>query len=190
MRASGACDIDHDGVDFCAATFGATPVYGHEDPADIEIDAPYELIWCGSLFTHLPPERWDGFLACSSARSRPGACVVFTTHGRRIAERIRDPETGRVYLNPIDHDAAAERLRAGGGRVRANTRTRPSTARRPSLPRDLRDLAGAPSVVCAMVERRPQLQLVGFTEGRFNGQDLVSAVRRPAGGRSGESNAR
>jgi hypothetical protein len=35
-----------------------------------------------------------------------------------------------------------------------------------------------------MLERRPQLQLVGFAEGRFNGQDVVSVVR------CGESNAR
>src|SRR6185436_1772186 len=52
----GACDIDRDGVDFCAATFGASPVYGREDPAEVEIDDPYDLIWSGSLFTHLPPE--------------------------------------------------------------------------------------------------------------------------------------
>ena len=90
----GAGDIDHDGVDFCAATFGATPVYGREDPADVEIDAPYELIWCGSLFTHLPPERWEGFLALFERALAPGGLLVFTTHGRRIAERIRDPETG------------------------------------------------------------------------------------------------
>ena len=114
----GAGDIDHDGVDFCAATFGATPVYGHEDPADIEIDAPYELIWCGSLFTHLPPERWEGFLALFERALVPEGLLVFTTHGRRIADRIRDPETGRQYLKePARPRAGAERVRAGGARV-------------------------------------------------------------------------
>ena len=28
-----ACDLDRDAVDFCARTFGATPVYSHTDPA-------------------------------------------------------------------------------------------------------------------------------------------------------------
>ena len=111
----GAGDIDHDGVDFCAATFGATPVYGHEDPADIEIDSPYELIWCGSLFTHLPPERWEGFLALFERALAPEGLLVFTTHGRRIAERIRDPETGRrIPEGARAPRAGAERVRAGG----------------------------------------------------------------------------
>src|SRR4051812_24162879 len=32
-----ACDIDRDGVDFCARTFGATPIYSRDDPAEIPL---------------------------------------------------------------------------------------------------------------------------------------------------------
>ena len=89
----GAGDIDHDGVDFCAATFGATPVYGREDPADVEIDDPVraDLV---RIAVHAPARRSAGRASwpCSSARSRPEGLLVFTTHGRRIAERMRDPE--------------------------------------------------------------------------------------------------
>jgi SAM-dependent methyltransferase len=180
----GAGDIDHDGVDFCAATFGATPVYGHEHPADIEIDAPYELIWCGSLFTHLPPERWDGFLALFERALAPEGLLVFTTHGRRIAERIRDPETARVYLKePAQREqvlSAYEREGVGYCDYTFSDEYREAL----SLPRNYGISLVRPSVVCEMVERRPQLRLVGFTEGRFNGQDLASVVL------SGESNAR
>jgi hypothetical protein len=176
----GAGDIDHDGVDF----FGATPVYGHEDPADIQIDAPYELIWCGSLFTHLPPERWDGFLALFERGLAPEGLLVFTTHGRRIAERIRDPETGRGYLKePAQREqvlSAYEQEGVGYCDYTFSDEYRESL----SLPRSYGISLVRPSVVCEMVERRPQLQLVGFTEGRFNGQDVASVVR------SGESNAR
>ena len=180
----GAGDIDHDGVEFCAATFGATPVYGREDPADVEIDAPYELIWCGSLFTHLPPERWEGFLALFERALVPGGLLVFTTHGRRIAERIRDPETGGQYLKePADRDTCwATTSRTAWGT--ATTRSRTSTASRSRC----RAATGSRSCArrsCARCSSAgPQLELVGFTEGRFNGQDVVSVVR------SGESNAR
>jgi len=178
----GAGDIDHDGVDFCAATFGATPVYGHEDPADIEIDAPYELIWCGSLFTHLPPERWEGFLALFERALTPEGLLVFTTHGRRIAQRLRDPERRRVY-NPIDHDALlTEYEREGIGY--AEYAHAPEYREKLSLPSAYGISLARPSVVCALLERRSGLELAGFTEGRFNGQDVVSAVR------CGESNAR
>jgi SAM-dependent methyltransferase len=180
----GACDIDHDGVDFCAATFGATPVYGHEDPADIEIDAPYELIWCGSLFTHLPPERWDGFLALFERALAHEGLLVFTTHGRRIAELIRDPETGRQYLKePAQREQVLngyEQQGLGYSDYTFSDEYREAL----SLPRNYGISLVRPSVVCALVELRPQLRLVGFTEGRFNGQDVVSVAR------SGESNAR
>jgi SAM-dependent methyltransferase len=180
----GAGDIDRDGVDFCAATFGATPVYGREDPADIEIDAPYELIWCGSLFTHLPPERWEGFLALFERALVPEGLLVFTTHGRRIADRMRDAETGGQYLKEPAHReqvlSAYEQEGLGYRDYTFSDEYRESLA----LPRSYGISLVRPSVVCAMVERRPQLQLVGFTEGRFNGQDVMSVVR------SGESNAR
>ena len=43
-----ACDILTDAVDFCAETFGATPLYGKERPGEIELLEQYDLIWCGS----------------------------------------------------------------------------------------------------------------------------------------------
>jgi SAM-dependent methyltransferase len=47
-----ACDLDRDAVDFCAAQFNATPVYSHEDIRRVSLDQCFDLIWCGSLFTH------------------------------------------------------------------------------------------------------------------------------------------
>ena len=173
----GACDIDHDGVDFCAATFGAEPVYGHEDPDDIEIPAPYELIWCGSLFTHLPPERWEGFLDLFERALAPGGLVVFTTHGRQIAERLRDPERRRVY-NPIDHDALLAAYERDGIGY-AEYQHAPEYRERLSLPSAYGISLASPSEVVALVARRPALRLVGYTEGRFNDQDVVTAVREP-----------
>lgn len=173
----GACDIDHDGVDFCAATFGATPVYGHEEPEAIEIDAPYELIWCGSLFTHLPPARWEGFLDLFERALAPGGLLVLTTHGRQIAARLRDPERRRVY-SPIDHDALlADYERDGIGY--AEYAHDPEYRARLSLPSAYGISLVTPAVLCGMLARRPQLRLVGFTEGRFNDQDVVSVVRSP-----------
>jgi hypothetical protein len=173
----GACDIDHDGVDFCAATFGATPVYGREDPGDIEVDAPYELIWCGSLFTHLPPERWGGFLDLFERALAPEGLVVLTTHGRRIAERIRDPETGRGYLKQPEQREQVLDAYEGEGVGYCDYTFSDEYRESLSLPRSYGISLVRPSVVCAMVERRPRLRLVGFTEGRFNGQDVVSVVR-------------
>jgi SAM-dependent methyltransferase len=185
----GACDVDHDGVDFCAATFGANPIYGRDDPAEVEIDAPYDLIWSGSLFTHLPPDQWEGFLALFERALNPGGLVVFTTHGRRVAELMHDPERRRVY-NPIDQEALLRDYERNGSAY-AEYEHDPEHRESRSLPPTYGISLTRPSAVCEILERRPNLRLVGFAEARFNGQDAVSAVRLPETSQGGpESNAR
>ena len=171
--ALGACDIDHDGVDFCAATFGAEPVYGREDPADVEIGQPYDLIWSGSLFTHLPPHQWASFLDLFERALAPGGLLTFTTHGRQIAERMHDPERRRIY-QPIDHEALLRQFeREGSGYVEYQF----GAERREqlSLPSTYGISLARPSAVCAVLERRPGLRMVCYSEGGFNGQDLIGA---------------
>lgn len=79
-----ACDLLRDGVDFCAATFGAIPVYSEDDPARIPVEREaFDLIWVGSLFTHFDAGLWSKFLGAFRSFLRPGGLVVFTTHGRK-----------------------------------------------------------------------------------------------------------
>ena len=85
-----ACDLLRDGVDFCADTFGATPVYSEVDPDDIPIDRAFDLIWVGSLFTHLDPERWPRFLQFFADHLSPRGTLVFTTGPLLPAQRLRD----------------------------------------------------------------------------------------------------
>ncbi|BBK29543.1 hypothetical protein STHU_01770 [Allostella humosa] len=78
-----ACDIDRDGVDFCARTFGARPVYGDADPDRIDLgDARFDLIYCGSLLTHLDQDLFRRFLRMMSRHLARDGLLVFTTHGR------------------------------------------------------------------------------------------------------------
>lgn len=81
-----ACDLDKDGVDFCAQTFDASPVYGSDNLEEVELGT-YDLIWCGSLFTHLDAPRWGEFLAFF--RAHLDGMLVFTTLGPYMAELAR-----------------------------------------------------------------------------------------------------
>lgn len=85
-----ACDIDRDGVDFCAATFGATGVYSSNRLAEVELGGDFDVIWVGSLFTHLDDERWGEFLEFLTARLAPNGLLVFTTHGSWYAQGLRE----------------------------------------------------------------------------------------------------
>jgi SAM-dependent methyltransferase len=77
-----ACDLDKDGVDFCARMFKAQPIYSHEDLTQVKFPTTYDLIWVGSLFTHtskIVTERWLNHL---SNYLSPEGIVVATFHGR------------------------------------------------------------------------------------------------------------
>ena len=78
-----ASDLDRDGVDFCAQEFHAEPLYAGADILEVKTSRSFDLMWCGSLFTHLESDRWASFLEFFAEHLRPGGVLVFTTHGRR-----------------------------------------------------------------------------------------------------------
>ena len=86
-----ACDLNRAGVDFCAATFEAVPVYGSKDPAEVQLgDQVFDLIWVGSFFTHLAPHRWTEFLRLFASHLAPDrGRLLFTTGGPAVVERTR-----------------------------------------------------------------------------------------------------
>jgi SAM-dependent methyltransferase len=89
-----ACDIETDAIEFCARVFDATPIQGRVDPSTIELAGPYDLIWCGSLLTHVDSDRWPGFLRLFESALKPDGVAVFTVHGRKV---IRNFQGGATY---------------------------------------------------------------------------------------------
>lgn len=83
-----ACDLDRDGVDFCARTFGATPVYSVTDLDTLSFDAPFDLIWCGSLITHLDADRTRALFRLFARHLAPGGLLLFSAHGDFVARRL------------------------------------------------------------------------------------------------------
>jgi hypothetical protein len=57
-------------------------VYSDARPERVRIDDRFDLIWCGSLLTHLGAESWRGFLDLFLTLLQPEGLLVFTTHGR------------------------------------------------------------------------------------------------------------
>ena len=86
-----ACDLLRDGIDFCSATFGAMGQYSCDEPEAIPLEPEgFELIWVGSLFTHLDAPLWGRFLTALRKALCPGSLLVFSTHGRDAYQRIVD----------------------------------------------------------------------------------------------------
>jgi SAM-dependent methyltransferase len=83
-----ACDLERDGVDFCAREFRATPVYSQPDLRALPFQARFDLIWVGSLVTHLNQERWLRTLDCLVKWTRECGVIVFSTQGRTVSSLL------------------------------------------------------------------------------------------------------
>jgi hypothetical protein len=107
-----ACDINRDGVEFCADRFDARPVFSKLHGEDVDLDDQFDLIWCGSLLTHLDKDRWHGFLALFEKTLALDGLLVFTTFGGEAARRLREgeddyrltPELAQNLVSDFDHD--------------------------------------------------------------------------------------
>jgi CBS domain-containing protein/SAM-dependent methyltransferase len=110
-----ACDVDPDAVEFCARLFGATPFVSSEDPSDVEIEGTYDLIWCGSLLTHVDEDRWLPFLELWRDLLGESGVAVFSVHGPHSVDLLRDgrmpwaisPQQREQLLAGYDEDGFA-----------------------------------------------------------------------------------
>lgn len=157
-----ACDLREEYVRFCSRAFGATPVVATEDPSETELDGPFDLIWSGSLLTHIDRDGWRGFLELFDSVLSPGGVVVFTTRGRYIAAQMRRGENllnlteGQAVKVLRDYDATGfgyEPTRFDG------------------------DCLSSPAWVCTQLDQVPSLELLLFMEHAWGPQDVVACTK-------------
>ncbi|HTI00103.1 MAG TPA: class I SAM-dependent methyltransferase [Acidisoma sp.] len=96
-------DIETDGADFCAAEFGGQALHSQADLTRVDFGGQYDLIWIGSLFTHVDASRaavWTRHLCRSLA---PRGVLIATLHGnwsrevqRSYGAMIGDGEWQRI----------------------------------------------------------------------------------------------
>ncbi|WP_165070773.1 class I SAM-dependent methyltransferase [Paludisphaera rhizosphaerae] len=85
-----ASDLEREGVEFCAATFDAIPLHSNDDPSKLPLPVDhFDLIWVGSLFTHVDAPKWDLFLESFRRALRPRGVLVFTTHGNKACKNMK-----------------------------------------------------------------------------------------------------
>jgi len=77
----GGCDLYQSHVDFCARQFGVNPIVSRENFDELDV-GQWDLIFCGSLLTHLPAELFWKAVRFMARSLSPNGIVVFTTEGR------------------------------------------------------------------------------------------------------------
>jgi SAM-dependent methyltransferase len=162
-----AADVRPDGVDFCARAFGATPVYSGHDPADLDLGGPFDLIWCGSVFTHFSAAHWGAFLPFFGSLLAPEGLLVFTTQGRVVIREFQ--EQGALFgLSAEETDQLLASYEESGFGFVPYENLRPQGV-----------TVSSPSWVLAQIERLETLRLVSFNEGVWAGQDVVACAHSP-----------
>ena len=103
-----AADVDSGGVNFCAKTFGAVPMYFNTEFSRLVFKTKFDLIWVGSVFTHLRSERWMSLLEVFRSILTEDGLLVFSTHGSDTERRLRE---GQCQWCGLEAERVAKILR-------------------------------------------------------------------------------
>jgi SAM-dependent methyltransferase len=85
-----AADIDTEMLDFCKKLFSANPILSATDFERLSMPDKFDLIWCGSLLTHLDEEATTNLLRFFYNHLNRGGICVFTTHGQFSVESLQN----------------------------------------------------------------------------------------------------
>lgn len=83
-----ACELATGPVQFCVRMFGAEPAYSSLNLDEVSLGKQFDLIWCGSLATHLNEDGITALFRLFRRHLAPGGIMIFTTHGDFVARRM------------------------------------------------------------------------------------------------------
>lgn len=95
-------DILKDGIDFCASQFKAVPVLSNTNIDLIPDMGKFDLIFVGSLFTHLNASQIHKFLLKFKSMLSYASLLLFSTHGHHVASLYRENKKYPSILTSYD----------------------------------------------------------------------------------------
>lgn len=166
-----ACDIDQDGIDFCASQFGATPILSIPEPEMVQFPRKYDVIWIGSLFTHTRLDLTLRWLRHLAAHLTEAGIIVATFHGRYSA--LKGGQFN--YIDP----PLWKTIQDGYYRSGFGYANYPVPAHGGNVPGDYGISLSKPSRLMAEAEAMRDLRIFGFTERGWAGHHDVLVLGRP-----------
>jgi SAM-dependent methyltransferase len=160
-------DIDRDAVAFCTDHLGAHPAFSTDDFARLDLPPKLDLIWVGSVFTHISLDRAQALFDQLTASLGHGGVLVGTFHGRRVIEHaetsayIQPDRWTRILqqyqISGWGHAAYADQEKTGFGVSLSN-----------------------PSAVMGLAAGDPALRLITYAEAAWGDhQDVAAWMRWP-----------
>jgi SAM-dependent methyltransferase len=153
-----AAELNQEATDFCARTFGAEAVCCDPDPSAISLTGPFDLIWCGSLLTHLSEEDSLAFLRLFDSILDTHGLLLFTLHGRAMHVELAKKSANELMLRDLAERGYA--FRAGRGRYGGSFST--------------------PEWAVRAVRSFPSWRIVMLSEGSWERQDVITVQKMRA----------
>jgi len=144
------CDIDIQAAEFCAKTFGGKAIASKEELTQVSLPSDCDVIWVGSLFTHLDRNRTERFLTYLCRFLAEEGVLVATFHGawsKQLAETS-------PFMEPERWATVLEGYSVSGYGYRQYSH----------LKDDFGVSLSRPSVIVEMVERIPGVRLLAYME--------------------------
>jgi hypothetical protein len=93
-----ACDLRPDDMEFLRQVFGVTAWVVDPDVRALSVSGRYDLIWLGSVITHLSADNTRELLTKLAGCCTDSGLIIASFHGRRVIER---QETADLhYIDP------------------------------------------------------------------------------------------
>ena len=159
-------EIDAGALTFCARTFRARAVRSSDDINAIAIPGRFDLIWCGSLLTHLNADSTSAFLRLFRGLLADAGVCVFTMHGRRSSEWIKSRTVSYGLREEAQDRLLLEFETRGYGHVRYAARSEYGVS-----------LASEPWVDAAARRAGPWTRVLFREHGWDNHQDVYAFIR-------------
>lgn len=91
-----AADVTPDQIEFCARTFGANPFLIDKPFDEVELPSSYNLIWLGSIFTHMDSTGWRSLTDSLIKHIRPNGLLCFSFAGRHVYKLLESGDRFRI----------------------------------------------------------------------------------------------
>jgi SAM-dependent methyltransferase len=167
-----ACDLYDNRLSFCSDTLGAVGIKSKEQLAYLTFPQEYDLIWCGSLLTHLPRELFAEALRLLCRSLAAGGIAIVTLHGRYTPINQR---YGLKYLaDDLFIPAEREFYRSGFGFA---------DYRAPDVYAEQRHYGvsiATPSYVLRLLEEDETVSIVGYRERAWDDHQDVLIIQKKA----------
>ena len=106
-------DVNQGWLDWCKGELGISVIKSAEKIPDVVVgESLYDLIWVGSVFTHIPLESAQHLFKELVRGLNPGGLLLFTTAGKHVAS-LFNPEKEKL-LEPSEAKAALEAYKKFG----------------------------------------------------------------------------